>query len=126
MKDQNSAQNGSRRGFLKHSFLALAAVFVAPVLRKGSPKLFDDAMADGPLAPLSASDPLAMSLGYNPSASKVDLKKWPKKAGPDGKGQKCSSCMLYTAIDGKTGKCQIFQNKTVSASAWCNSWSKKA
>lgn len=110
----------NRRNFFKYGITAVASVFLAPLLlKKGSAFAADK-------APLTASDPVAQSLGYNPDNTKVDKKKWTKKAGADGKSQKCATCMFFTAIDPKHGNCQIFPNNTVASVGWCNSWTKKA
>jgi len=76
--------------------------------------------------PLSESDPTAQDLGYKDDNTKVDIEKFPKKAGAAGKNQKCSTCQFYSAIDAKHGNCQIFVNNTVTANGWCNSWAQKA
>jgi hypothetical protein len=110
----------NRRNFFKYGIAGLASLFAAPLLsRKGS------AFADGK-APLSPTDPVAQSLGYNPDNTKVDVKKWTKKAGADGKTQKCGTCMFFSAVDGKSGNCQIFPNNSVMTNGWCNTWTKKA
>lgn len=114
--------NKDRRHFFKTSLISVAAAALAPYFRGSSSIAF----AGATLPLLKESDPTATALGYNANADKVDVKKWTKKAGPDGKSQNCSGCMFYTGIDKKVGKCQIFPNNTVSANAWCNSWSKKA
>ena len=81
--------------------------------------------ADTALVPLTEDDPTAKALGYYKDASKVDIKKWPKRAGAEGKKQFCSSCNFFTA-DGKTqGKCSIFVGKSVQAKGWCNTWTPK-
>ncbi|MBI3555076.1 MAG: high-potential iron-sulfur protein [Deltaproteobacteria bacterium] len=80
--------------------------------------------ADAPVV-LSEDDPMAKTLGYYKDASKVDVKKWPKRAAPEGKKQFCNNCQFFTA-DGKTqGKCQIFANKLVASKGWCNTWTAK-
>src|SRR5262245_49379156 len=113
--------NENRRKFLQYSILAsVSAVFgrgfgINPI-----------AFAANDLPLLKESDPVAKSLGYSANAEKVDTKKWPKRSGPDAKQQRCETCMFYTTIDAKHGKCQIFPNNSVEAKGWCNTWSKKA
>jgi hypothetical protein len=70
-------------------------------------------------------EPIASALGYNRDATKVDVKKFPKKAGAEGKAQVCTSCMFYTPQGPKKGKCQIFSGNYVYSTGWCNSWAKK-
>jgi len=113
----------SRRQFFKRAAVALASLVLAPALLA---RAAGDAQgAEAKLPPLTDADPTAKALGYHPSAAKVDVAKWPKRAGAGGKSQKCSSCMFYTGADKKTGKCQIFPKNSVNADGWCNSWSKK-
>ena len=113
-----------RRRFLKTFLFAGASALVLPALQRKD--MFLSALGAEKLEALSPTDPMAQALGYYEDASKVDTKKWPKKAGPDGKTQLCDNCMFYTSADKKRGKCQIFANKTVAAKGWCNSWAKKA
>lgn len=114
----------NRRQFIKKCFFAGAAVLALPALR--SKELILSAIADEKLVPLSEKDPMAVSLGYKDDAKKVDTKKFPKRAGPEGEKQLCDNCMFYTEVDKKKGKCQIFPGKTVAAKGWCNTWAKKA
>jgi hypothetical protein len=86
-----------------------------------------DSKAVDPLSPLAAS------LGYVHDASKVDVEKFPKKKGPDGAKQLCSTCQLYlggnskiTGEEGEWGKCAIFPDGLVNVNGWCNSWALKA
>ena len=110
----------NRRNFFKYGLAAVAS-FVLPALSRNGSLAFGDGKK-----PLTESDPVAQSLGYKSDNTKIDTKKWTKKAGAEGKAQKCSTCMFFTGIDAKTGNCQIFPNNTVSANGWCNSWTKKA
>jgi hypothetical protein len=111
--------SSERRSFFKYAAAGLAALAFT---QSRNPLAF----ADAPSAQLSEEDPTAKALGYHKDATKVDPKKWAKRSGKDAKAQKCGTCQFYTAIDKKTGKCQIFPNNTVMEGAWCNSWSKKA
>lgn len=67
-------------------------------------------------------DGVAVALGYKADHTAVDTAQWPKKAGPDGAQQQCSSCSLYQAQDDEYGLCPIFAGKHVHAAGWCNSW----
>jgi hypothetical protein len=73
-------------------------------------------------APLAATDPTAIALGYVADASKADKKKYPKYAAD----QNCSNCQLYTGKPADaSGPCAVFGGKLVPAKAWCSSWVKK-
>lgn len=77
--------------------------------------------------PLAEADPMAVALGYHNDAKKVDVKKWSKRAGPEGAKQFCYNCQLYKSTSGDpksslNGSCQIFPGKTVMGKGWCNSW----
>jgi hypothetical protein len=116
--------NSNRRDFLKLSGMGLVAGLISTkILTHSSHAEAADAVAE----PVKASDPLAVSLGYNPNATKVDAKKWPKRAGPDGAKQFCSNCQFFQG-DGKSKQaaCTIFGGKIVKSTAWCNTWTKKA
>lgn len=77
---------------------------------------------------LPESDPVAKALGYYPDASKVDVKKWPKKAGAEGAKQNCANCQLYQPQAGEAnrGGCTLFPNRWVAAKGWCNGYIPKA
>jgi hypothetical protein len=111
-----------RRDFIKTSGLTvLAAVISARILGRSVPAF----AADAPLEMVKESDPMAQSLGYKADAKKVDIKKFPKRAGADGAKQFCHTCQFFQAKDPKTAKtaaCTIFQNKGVQANGWCNTW----
>lgn len=79
------------------------------------------------LIKLEESDPTAQALGYAHDASKVDVAKFPKKAGADGASQKCSNCSQFVAGGNEAGwgKCNIFPGKLVNAEGWCNTWLAK-
>lgn len=109
----------SRRDILQKTF---SLVLVYPVFAGLN------ASADAPKAPpLSESDPQAVALGYAADVKKVDLKKWPKRAGADGAKQFCYNCQFYQNVSGdpkasKSAPCQIFAGKSVAAKGWCNTW----
>ena len=102
----------NRRGFIKSAVAASTGLLIARVSH-----------AQGPV--VAADDPTAVALGYVADQSTVDTAKWPKKAGPDGAGQQCTSCAIYQAIDNEYGACPIFAGKRVHAAGWCNSWVQK-
>ena len=111
----------SRRRFAVTSLTAISACFLAVATKAQTlPKPTG--------GDLPESDPVAKALGYYTDASKVDLKKWPKKAGPDGAKQNCSTCQLYQAQAGETarGGCTLFPNRWVAAKGWCNGYVPKA
>jgi hypothetical protein len=127
MSNQNNdlKNNPSRRGFLKLTGLGLVAAAFSKVIAPSA------ASAQTPPAvALNEKDPLAQSLGYHADAKKVDVKKWPKRAGAEGAKQFCKTCQFYQAKGdpSKTAEapCQIFAGKNVKAGGWCNSWALKA
>lgn len=76
--------------------------------------------------------PLAKTLGYHEDASKVDIAKYPKRAGDEGAKQLCSNCQLLTqgamkveGREGAWGKCALIQDGLVAEKGWCNSWVAK-
>ena len=99
----------TRRNALKAGGAALATLIIART-----------AHAEAPM--LSPKDPTAMALGYYEDATKVDLNKWTKKAGPGGDKQLCSNCSLYSSVDATNGNCSIFPGKQVAGGGWCNAW----
>ena len=100
-----------RRTFIKASAL-IATTAVAPQL-----------FAQAPI--VAADDPTGVALGYQANHADVDTAAYPKKAAADGASQMCSSCALYSDIDGEYGNCPIFPGKRVHAKGWCNSYVKK-
>ena len=96
----------SRRSLLR-SVAAGAALASFTALRPGAARA-----AEGPL--ISESDPVAKAVKY------VDDAKNAKAAKP---GNTCANCALYQGKDGaKSGPCQIFPGKSVTAAGWCSSW----
>jgi hypothetical protein len=114
--------SNSRRGFLKITGLGLVAAALSKVVAPST------AGAQAVQA-VNEKDALAQSLGYHADAKKVDVKKWPKRAGAEGAKQFCKTCLFYQAKgDPATtaeAPCQIFSGKTVKGGAWCNSWAEK-
>lgn len=123
-------KNISRRSFFKNFLIALAAL---PAFAGYNPRAgFSTAFAADPTKPLDPEAPMPKSLGYTPDNTKVDLVKFPKKAGPDGAKQKCSGCVLFLeggkkieGQKGEWGKCGLFPDGLVSADGWCNSFAPK-
>jgi len=74
---------------------------------------------------LSEDDATAVAMGYAADHTTVDTSEWPKKAGPDGDNQKCTTCALYQKQDEEYGLCAIFAGKRVHANGWCNGWVPK-
>jgi len=79
---------------------------------------------------VSEKDPAAVALGYHSDASKVDPKKFPKRAGAEATKQFCWTCALYQAKDPKNPKadaiapCLALGGKKVKSTGWCNSWAQ--
>ncbi len=68
--------------------------------------------ADGP--PISENDPAAKAVKYVEDATKA------QGAAP---GSTCANCALYQGKEGaRTGACQLFPGKSVTAAGWCSSW----
>ncbi len=117
-----SADN-NRRDFLKKMAVIVPATVIAQRLVFGGSTAF---AANEPM--VGEKDPQAVGLGYHADASKVDVKKFPKRAGEEGKKQFCSGCMFYQGgtdpLKTKSAPCQLFPGKQVAAKGWCNSWAK--
>ena len=117
--------NSSRRNFLKVSGLGLIGAAALGKLTLSSASA--EAQAAKKLPLVAETDPMAKTLGYNADATKVDTKKWPKRAQADGKTQFCRTCILFNGAKPTTekeGPCSLFAGKNVSANGWCNSWAK--
>lgn len=117
--------SNSRRDFLKLSTLTVAG---AAVLGKAFAPSNVFAAAPAAKAPLvDEKDPTAKALGYHADASKVDTKKWAKRAGAEGAKQVCGNCLLLNGGKVTTdaeAPCSLFPNKHVATKGWCNSWVK--
>lgn len=122
------SSNHNRREFLKLGAAGIGFASVAKFFGFSSTAYAQGAAAPkaGEPALVKESDSLAKSLGYFEDAKKVDVKKWPKRAGAEGAKQFCYNCQFYQAKgDAKTSKqapCTIFAGKAVKAQGWCNSW----
>ena len=96
----------SRRHLLRS--VATGATLVAVTALRAKP-----ARAAAP-PPMREDDPAAKAVKYVEDAAKA------KDAKP---GSTCANCGLYQGKEGaKTGPCQIFPGKTVTAAGWCSSW----
>lgn len=73
---------------------------------------------------LTEDDPTAMALGYKNDATKVDVEKYPRRAGEEGAKQTCKNCSLYNVAEEADGwgPCTIFPGKTVAGKGWCSAW----
>jgi len=107
---ETSSQAGADTGITRRDFHRLgAAALVAaatPLFARGA--LAEDAKL---VTEIPANEPLVTSLQYVHESEKPD--------------QNCANCLLYTAGEGSTGKCQLFQQGVVAENGWCMSWSKK-
>jgi hypothetical protein len=131
----DSASQNGRREFLKFTGLGVAGALVASRALRANAAPPAKTAAATPAAGATAaktevlkeSDPQAVALGYKEDATKVDTKKWPKRATPDGQKQFCWNCQLYQSKSDKPGSvpqapCTLFANKQVKGKGWCNSW----
>jgi hypothetical protein len=132
MSDSTSSsgpKNSARRQFLRQGGVGLLAFIPFSIAAN---KLFtsgSSAYAEGKLVMVSAKDPQAVSLGYNANATKVDTKKWPKRAGAEGAKQFCYDCQFFQAKTANpkaeaAAPCQIFMGKGVNSKGWCNTWTQ--
>jgi hypothetical protein len=125
------AHQENRREFLQKSLLMLGSLPVVGVILNACTKKEEaaapaaPAAAAGGLKAISEDDPVAQSLGYKADATKVDVQKYPKRAGAEGAKQFCSGCQFFSAAEGELGKCQLFPNGLVAKNGWCNSWQAK-
>ncbi|MGH8319823.1 MAG: high-potential iron-sulfur protein [Steroidobacteraceae bacterium] len=106
----------------RRSFLASAAVAASAALVGMRPR---SAAAAGSLPHLSESDPLAKSLGYQSSASKVDKSKFPTYKA----GEHCGLCRFFQGTPGQSSGyagCQIFAGYSVDAGGWCASFNARS
>lgn len=125
--------SSSRRGFLKQ--LSLGTLLALPAALTFGRIFSAQAQAPkagGKLEMVDPKNPQAQALGYVADASKVNTKKWPKRAGADGAKQFCHNCQFYIVDKGAdpskvpVAPCQILMNKGVAGKGWCNTWVKRA
>lgn len=120
-----TGRQNNRREFLKLSGLGLFGAAALGTLSLRT--LPASAEAAKKLVLVSESDPMAKTLGYHADATKVDVKKWPKRGQPDSKTQFCHNCILFNGGKPTTDKeapCSLFAGKAVASNGWCNSWAK--
>jgi hypothetical protein len=107
----------------RRSFLATAAVAASAALVGLKPPA---ARAAGENLPhLSASDPLAKSLGYQESGKNVDKSKFPTYK----EGERCGECRFFQGTAGQSsgyGGCQIFAGYSVNSEGWCASFNARS
>ena len=111
-----------RRGFLKISSLAMAALAITS---RADTSLAQAKAQDKKGAPpqLDEKDPTAQSLGYKHDATKADKAKFKQYAA----GQTCANCQLFQGKPSDAwAPCTIFPGKQVNGKGWCSAWSKKA
>ncbi len=114
--------NISRRNFLAKAALAVPITSASQLIFSQKAFAADEMVSE--------KDPTAKALGFATDASKVDIKKFPKRAGAEGAKQFCWSCALYQAKDTKnpkadaTAPCLILSGKKVKQTSWCNSWAQ--
>lgn len=102
--------NHSRRDFMRHSLLGLAA------LPLGAGILSKSAFAQA-LPPLDPGADQAKALNYVVNASEAS--DHPAYA----EGEKCANCMFFQA---DTQGCQLFPQNSVNPEGWCQSWTAQA
>ena len=105
-----SLTDESRRRLLKRLTLGVALTPIAATLWSKA------LAADGPL--VTPDDPTAKALKYVSDVSQS------KDAKP---GSSCANCQFYQGAAGSAqGPCLVFTGKSVKATGWCSSWTKKA
>lgn len=130
MNQNESASSSGRREFLKMTGLTALTTLIAGRLLTPPRAFAADAKAK--VEAVKPTDAMAVTLGYQEDAKKVDTKKWPKRAGAAGAKQFCYNCNFYKYADAsKSSKsaeapCQIFGGKLVKSHGWCNTWNQNA
>lgn len=107
----------NRRRFIQLGLAGLASVPTASVVVRHA----SAADADAPL--VDENDPAAVAIGYVHDAEKVDVSRFPKRAGESGGTQFCHNCALYQGQGTEgVGPCSVFPGRNVKAAGWCNAW----
>ncbi len=102
----DSKHSMDRRGFLRAGLASAAALpVVASTFAARRARAEDDVSA------IAANKMMIDSLQYVEASTK--------------EGQTCGNCQLYTAGEGGTGKCMLFQQGVVAEKGWCMSWAQK-
>ena len=112
----------NRRSFVKNMCFAITAVLVSP--RFAFSDNSNGSKNSTSLPKLKETDPKAVELGFHLDATKVDTKKWEKRAGPGGATKFCHGCQFFTTVDSNYGSCQTYK-ALVPKNGWCNAWIKK-
>jgi hypothetical protein len=73
--------------------------------------------AEVDLKPLDAQSPAATALHFVDDAATA-----PTDVYPQGSGQRCDSCIHYTALGGARGSCKLFAGFSVPGNGWCSGW----
>lgn len=74
------------------------------------------------LSDLELTDPIAVALGYQHDADRVDIIRFPKRATVSGQNQFCDNCALYAEAAPGKGTCTAIRGKLVAGKGWCNAW----
>lgn len=98
--------NKSRRKFMRHSLIGIAA------LPLGASILSQRAFAED-LEPLDPSAPQAQALHYVKKAEEAS-----DNAAYE-EGEHCANCMFFQEAD---NGCQLFPGNSVEPAGWCQSW----
>ena len=100
----------NRRTFMLHVVVGSSAIAASQVMAQGA-------------SMVAETDANAVSLGYKPDSTKVDLKKYPAHTA----AQHCGACALF---QGKptdaAGGCPLFAGKQLSSKGWCSAYAPKA
>ena len=102
----DSKHSMDRRGFLRAGLASAAAL---PVV--ASTFAARSARAEDAVTAIAANKMMVDSLQYVEVSAK--------------EGQTCDNCQLFTAGEGSTGKCMLFQQGVVTNKGWCMSWAQK-
>ena len=97
----------SRRDFLRHSLLGIAALPLGVLSRT--------ALAQS-LPRLDTDNAQAKALGYVENASDASGNAAYEE------GETCANCMFFNA---ETEGCQLFPQNSVEPGGWCQSWTAK-
>lgn len=119
----------SRRHFVKIAATALGGLVILPQLVNAQEKrrAKPGAGGDAALPFVQPGVGMAASVNYQTDHNAVkDASLKVDRSGVKFADQHCEKCMLYTKVDGTSGKCTLFANQRVKNNAWCSSWAKKA
>ena len=115
MQDDKGRGAATRRKFMRKTVLIASTAIVA-----------SNSRAEETPAILKEDEPIALALGYKADAAAVDAAKYPKRQGPKGDVQFCSTCSLYSERGSSGyGPCTAIPGKLVAGLGWCNAWIPK-